>query len=210
MVKELDCRRMDCPAPVLETKKCLEAEALPQIRVLVDNDAAVENVSRFLTYAGFEVSVESDGTMSAIEGSRDPASAVKLSSGTASRTGSDPDSASKEQGPAKIMVMAASNRFGVGDDELGEKLMINFIKTLKEMGPELWRLVFVNHGVTLAVNDSKVLDDLKELEASGVTILVCGTCLTHLNLMEKKAIGQTTNMLDIVTAMQLADKVINL
>ena len=38
----------------------------------------------------------------------------------------------------------------------------------------------------------------------------CGTCLTHLNLMEKKAIGQTTNMLDIVTAMQLADKVINL
>ena len=41
-------------------------------------------------------------------------------------------------------------------------------------------------------------------------ILVCGTCLNHLNLLEKKMVGETTNMLDIVTAMQLADKVVNL
>lgn len=209
MVKELDCRKMDCPAPVLETKKCLESEALSQIRVLVDNDAAVENVSRFLTYAGFEVGVESDGTMSVVEGARDQAATVKLTSGPAGRSGSGTES-STEDSPAKIMVMAASNKFGVGDDDLGAKLMINFIKTLKEMGKDLWRLVFVNHGVTLATVDSAVLDELHELEASGVTILVCGTCLTHLDLMKKKAIGQTTNMLDIVTAMQLADKVINL
>lgn len=209
MVKELDCRKMDCPAPVLEIKKCLESEALSQIRVLVDNDAAVENVSRFLTYAGFEVGVESDGTMSVVEGTRDQAAAVKLASGPAGRSGSGTES-STEDSPTKIMVMAASNKFGVGDDDLGAKLMINFIKTLKEMGKDLWRLVFVNHGVTLATVDSAVLDELHELEASGVTILVCGTCLTHLDLMEKKAIGQTTNMLDIVTAMQLADKVINL
>ena len=91
-----------------------------------------------------------------------------------------------------------TNKFGVGDDELGAKLMINFIKTLKEMGPELWRLVFVNHGVTLATVDSVVLDDLRALEESGVTILVCGTCLTHLDLMEKKAIGQTTNSYNFV------------
>ncbi|WP_321413929.1 sulfurtransferase-like selenium metabolism protein YedF [uncultured Desulfobacter sp.] len=209
MMKELDCRKMDCPAPVLETKKCLENEPLSQIRVLVDNDAAIENVSRFLTYAGFEVGVESDGTMSVVEGTRDQADAVKLSSGPTGQPASSSES-SDNNSSAKIMVMAASNKFGVGDDELGAKLMINFIKTLKEMGKDLWRLVFVNHGVTLATMDSAVLDDLRELEASGVTILVCGTCLTHLDLMEKKAIGQTTNMLDIVTAMQLADKVINL
>ena len=207
MVKELDCRKMDCPAPVLETKKSIESEALSKIRVLVDNDAAVENVSRFLTYAGFEVGVESDGTMSVVEGTRDQAAAVKLASGPAGQSGTE---SSGEDGPAKIMVMAASNKFGVGDDELGAKLMINFIKTLKEMGKDLWRLVFVNHGVTLATVDSAVLYELHELEASGVTILVCGTCLTHLDLMDKKAIGQTTNMLDIVTAMQLADKVISL
>lgn len=209
MVKELDCRKMDCPAPVLETKKCLESEVLSHIRVLVDNDAAVENVSRFLTYAGFEIGVESDGALSVVEGTRDQASAVKLVSGPTGQPASGTGS-SKENIPAKIMVMAASNKLGVGDDELGAKLMINFIKTLKEMGKELWRLVFVNHGVTLATVDSAVLDELRALEESGVTILVCGTCLAHLDLMDKKAIGQTTNMLDIVTAMQLADKVINL
>ena len=47
-------------------------------------------------------------------------------------------------------------------------------------------------------------------ETAGINILVCGACLTHLNLMDEKAVGQTTNMLDIVTSMQYADKVINL
>ena len=209
MRKDIDCRKMDCPAPVLETKKCLEDEALAHIRVLVDNDAAVENVSRFLTFAGFEVGVESDGTSSVVEGKRDPATAVKLTPAPVERRAPGTGPSPKNSLP-KIMVMAASNKFGVGDDELGSKLMINFIKTLKEMGSELWRLVFVNYGVALATVDSAVLDELRALEKSGVTILVCGTCLTHLDLMEKKAIGQTTNMLDIVTSMQLADKVITL
>jgi hypothetical protein len=39
---------------------------------------------------------------------------------------------------------------------------------------------------------------------------VCGTCLTHFGILEQKRAGETTNMLDIVTAMQLADKVISL
>ena len=48
------------------------------------------------------------------------------------------------------------------------------------------------------------------LEQSGVRLLVCGTCLNHFQLLEAKQVGETTNMLDIVTAMQLADKVITL
>jgi len=99
---------------------------------------------------------------------------------------------------------------GFGDDELGLKLMINFLRTLKEMGPDLWRLVFVNNGVKLTIDGSEVLDDLKSYENGGLKILVCGTCLTHFNLLERKQVGETTNMLDIVTAMQLADKVISL
>jgi selenium metabolism protein YedF len=99
---------------------------------------------------------------------------------------------------------------GHGDDELGAKLLLNFLKTLKEMGPELWRLVFVNNGVKLAIEGAEALPVLKELEGEGVSILVCGTCLNHFNLLEKKKAGETTNMLDIVTAMQLADKVINI
>ena len=108
------------------------------------------------------------------------------------------------------MVMVTTDRMGYGDDILGQKLMISFIKTLKEMGPDLWRLVFVNNGVKLTVSSADTLPDLKEIAETGVTILVCGTCLMHFNLIDAKQVGETTNMLDIVTAMQLADKVINI
>jgi selenium metabolism protein YedF len=88
--------------------------------------------------------------------------------------------------------------------------MVNFLRTLKEMGDELWRLVFVNNGVKLTIEGSEVLDDLKAYESEGLKILVCGTCLNHFNLLEKKQVGELTNMLDIVTAMQLADRVISI
>ena len=108
------------------------------------------------------------------------------------------------------MIMCATDRMGYGDDELGQKLMTNFLRTLNEMGPDLWRLVFVNNGVKLTIDGSEALEDLKALENKGLHILVCGTCLTHFNLLERKQVGETTNMLDIVTAMQLADKVVNI
>jgi intracellular sulfur oxidation DsrE/DsrF family protein len=78
------------------------------------------------------------------------------------------------------------------------------------MGNDLWRLVLLNHGVKFSTRDSNILEDLKDLETSGITILVCGACLTHLKLMNDKVIGETTNMLDVVTSMQLADKVIQM
>jgi intracellular sulfur oxidation DsrE/DsrF family protein len=84
------------------------------------------------------------------------------------------------------------------------------LKTLKEMGSELWRLVFLNSGIKLAVEGSPVVNTLKEIENEGVTILVCGTCLTHFGLLNQKRAGQTTNMLDIVTALEAADSVITL
>jgi selenium metabolism protein YedF len=110
----------------------------------------------------------------------------------------------------RIMAMVAADRMGRGDDALGAKLMRIFIKTLKEMGDELWRLGFVNSWVTLTIDGAGTLEDLKGIAATGLSILVCGTCLDHFDLLDKKRVGQATNMLDIVTAMQLADKVINI
>jgi selenium metabolism protein YedF len=108
------------------------------------------------------------------------------------------------------MVVVAATAMGRGDDVLGEKLLISYLKTLGEMGPELWRLVFINGGVKLTVTDSPVLEELQAYERNGLLILACGTCLEHFKLTADKQVGQTTNMLDIVTAMQLADSVITL
>jgi selenium metabolism protein YedF len=198
-MKEVDARGLSCPAPVLHTKATIEQERPDAIKVIVDNAASQQNVERFLRSQGFQTLLAKEGSDFAVIGQ-----------------GGIAPSAEPKAAPAaiadrqKIMVMCATDRIGFGDETLGQRLMVNFIRTLKEMGPELWRLVLVNNGVKLAVEDSAVLQDLKAYEEKGLTILVCGTCLEYFQLLAKKQVGQTTNMLDIVTAMQLADKVINL
>ena len=198
--KLIDARGLDCPAPVLQTKNMVERENPNIIKVIVDNEAARQNVSRFLESRNFDVSVELGGEDFSITGKRGE---LKIISEV-------PVSERTSTVEKKIMIMVATDRIGHGDDELGLKLMVSFLTTIKEMGPELWRLVFVNNGVKFTIAGSEVLPILKELEEGGVHILVCGTCLNHFDLFDKKRVGEATNMLDIVTAMQLADKVINI
>ena len=198
-MKEIDARGLACPAPVLQTKGAIEKEKPDSIRVVIDNAAAQQNVQRFLESEGFLTRLEQDGDDYRVIGSCDSAQAEKPQL-----------SELKEPDKKKILVMCATDRIGFGDDDLGLKLMINFLRTLGEMGGELWRLVFVNNGVKLTVDGSEVLEDLKNYEKEGLKVLVCGTCLDHFNLLERKQVGETTNMLDIVTAMQFADKVISI
>ena len=110
----------------------------------------------------------------------------------------------------KTLVLLATDSLGKGDEELGRKIVINFIRTVKEMGDDLWRLVLLNSGVKLAVEGSEVLPQLQELAGAGLGILVCGPCLKTFNLFEKRQVGELTSMLDIITSMQMADKVISL
>ncbi|OQX20018.1 MAG: SirA family protein [Desulfobulbaceae bacterium A2] len=198
-MKEIDARGLPCPGPVLQTKVMLDEEKPDRIKVIVDNAASSDNVQRFLRSRGFTVALERRGDEYCVSGHLDgaaPQQAVPV--------------VPLEQTTKKILVLCATDRMGFGDDELGRKLLVSFLRTLKEMGPDLWRLVFVNNGVKLTVDGAEVLADLQALEQGGLKVMVCGTCLTHFNLLERKMVGETTNMLDIVTAMQLADKVINL
>ncbi|MHB8067877.1 MAG: sulfurtransferase-like selenium metabolism protein YedF [Desulfobaccales bacterium] len=110
----------------------------------------------------------------------------------------------------KTLVLLATDRLGRGDEELGRKIVLNFLKTVKEMGGELWRLVLLNGGVKLAVEGSEVLPQLQKLAREGVSIHVCGSCLETFGLLEKKQVGDSANMMDVVTSMQVADKVISL
>lgn len=196
---KLDCRGLECPAPVIRTREAVERGDVEKVSVLVDNPAARENVGRFLGQAGFEVSISDQGEVSEINGTRKKAGTAPAATGT--ETGRE---------RRKIAVLIATDRMGSGDDTLGRKLIFNFINTLEEMVPELWRVILLNGGVKLAVEGSKNLAGLQKLEQEGVSVLVCGTCLNFYDLMEKKRVGETTNMLDIVTAMQLADKTISL
>ncbi|WP_306423208.1 sulfurtransferase-like selenium metabolism protein YedF, partial [Desulforhabdus sp. TSK] len=196
--EKLDCRGLACPSPVLKTREVLERGNVARVSILVDNSAAQENVSRFLSRMGYAVSIsESEGALEVMGAREESEAPCPIMA----------EHKSSDQG-SRITVLVGTEAMGKGDDVLGRKLIINFIGTLKEMGPELWRLILLNGGVKLAVEGSECLETLQALEKDGIHILVCGTCLNHFELIEKKQVGETTNMLDIVTALQLADKVI--
>lgn len=199
-MKEVDCRGLACPGPVVACSRLVKEEAPSALAVLVDNAAAVENVSRFLRTSGYAVASERrEESLWRIRASRDGGSASDAA----------PQSQPTPSAPrGKALVLITTETLGRGDDTLGARLMDNFLATLPELGDALWRIVLLNGGVRLAARPGKALDSLKALEAAGVSILVCGTCLDFYQLLEKRAVGQTTNMLDVVSSLALADKVI--
>ena len=106
------------------------------------------------------------------------------------------------------MVAVDSETMGRGSDELGKLLMKSFLFAVSQL-PRLPRTVlFYNGGAKLTVEGSESLEDLRNMEAQGVEILTCGTCLNFYGLAEKLAVGGVTNMYAIVGALANAGKVI--
>lgn len=196
----IECQGLPCPQPVLKAKEHIENEQPKTLSIIVDNDSAKENVSRFLTTQGYDTTVTSQGSDYIVSGVKNEENCEECETMSAETIAS--------LGQQKNLIFIASDVIGSGDDGLGGKLMYNFLLTLKEMGDDLWRIVMVNGGVKLAVADSQCMEVLQALEKSGVSILVCGTCLEHFELSAKREVGEVTNMLDIITSFQLATKTI--
>lgn len=192
---------MPCPQPVLRVREYIVENSPETLTVIVDNQAACENVTRFLHSQGYGVSPGQEGALWRLEAARAGDAPAQSAAGTDKAA---PLSSVGE----KILVVIPSNVFGSGDDELGGKLMKNFLLTLPEMGGSLWRIILLNGGVKLSVAESPVLAELLALEKQGVSILVCGSCLEFFGLLDRKKVGETTNMLDVVTSMQVAGKVL--
>ena len=204
MINELDCRGLECPAPVLRVRNALEKEAPAAVAVLVGNEAARQNVSRFLEHQHYQVTSELHGDGFRVVGTMGEAGEA------AEIMPAAPTLKEKVIGVKKIMVLITSIHMGHGDDGLGDMLMFNFIKTLKEMGPDLWRVAFVNSGVSFTVEGSEAVPLLQELAGNGVQILACGACLAYFHILDSIRVGEVTNMLEIVTGMKEADTVITI
>ncbi len=192
----LDFRTLPCPQPVVECRKFLQDNAVTQVQILVDNEAAVENLSRYLKQQGFYVKSMSQDTDFIVSAQLDE----KQSTSTTTQK--------ITQSEEKALILITTEFLGQGDDYLGEKLMSAFLSSLPEMGQDLWRIILLNGGVKLAVQQRPALEHLQALENSGVSILVCGTCLQHYGLLKQKTVGDTSNMMDIMSSLQLATKVI--
>lgn len=189
----------NCPIPVIKTKKAIAALTGPEtIEVLVDNEIAVQNVTKMATGSGgkvtseklgdaeFKVTIEMEGAPEA-----DEAEAVCV-----------PDARDN------TVVVVSSDRMGSGNDELGKVLIKGFIFAVTQLDTLPKTMLFYNGGATLTTEDSDSLEDLKSLEAQGVNIMTCGTCLDYYGIKEKLAVGSVTNMYVIAETMAGADKII--
>lgn len=188
----------NCPIPVIKTKKAMqEVTGDETIEVLVDNEIAVRNVTKMATSAGASASSEKTAEKEfkitiLMNG------AVKMEEETACV----PDR--KEN----TVVVFASDRMGSGNDELGKVLIKGFIFAVTQLEKLPKTMLFYNGGATLTAEGSDSLEDLKSLEAQGVEILTCGTCLNYYGLTEKLQVGSVTNMYTIVEKMAEADKIV--
>jgi selenium metabolism protein YedF len=204
----INCQNMPCPQPVMRLLELLKNTRPANLEIVVDNQAGLENVSRFLRSKDYEVGHSEEGALWRIRAHTDEVETFAGKGVDSARELVSHNACMPAAEDMRTLVMLIAPVFGSGDDELGGKLMKNFLTTLPEMGSALWRIILLNGGVTLAAEGSPVLEHLQSLEKSGVSILVCGTCLEHFGLLTKKAVGETANMLDVMTSMAVACKVI--
>ena len=86
---------------------------------------------------------------------------------------------------------------GSGDAELGGMILANFLRLLGERQSLPQHIVLWNEGVRIAVQDSSWINHLRNLEAKGVKIVSCQTCVEFLGLEGKIAVGEINGMVQI-------------
>lgn len=208
MEKTVNALGLACPLPVVETKKALESMTeAGTITVLVDNEIAVQNVSRFAGSRQLTAKSEKTGDKEFRIVIDVPAD--KLGSSAADVPADEAEPACVMDGRRKGLVIAfGSNQMGDGAEKLGRSLMKAFIFALTKQDYLPETMLFFNTGAYLTSEGSDSLEDIKELEAQGVEVLTCGTCLDFYELKEKLAVGGVTNMYVIVEKMEKASLVI--
>jgi intracellular sulfur oxidation DsrE/DsrF family protein len=107
-------------------------------------------------------------------------------------------------------VLVTRNGMGDSDQALQHKLIETYFRLLDESDYLPSVIAFYTDGVKLLVTGSPVLEALKSLEAKGVRLIACGTCLTHYGLNEQLIVGLPGGMTDIIEAQWRADKVITI
>lgn len=200
----IDAIGQACPIPVIRAKKALEAlgEAGGVVSVLVDSDISRQNLQKMATGLGYESEYEQkeNGTIEVT---------IAVGEGCAASESCivDNDESYQDSG---LVVAISRNTMGEGSQELGQILLKGFIFSLKELTPPPKTILFFNSGAYLTSDDSNSLQDLKDMEAAGTTILTCGTCTNYYNITEKLGAGEITNMYGITQAMAGAKRLINI
>lgn len=188
----LDCRGQQCPLPVVQVRRQLQAAPEASLQVLVDDPAARDNIGRLAKSMGFQVTIEAQAGTFRLE----------------LAPGAKPAGVATPGVSGPTVVFVASDQMGHGDPQLGHILLKNFFFTLAENAAAPDLLLFVNGGAKLTVAGSDVLEPLQKLVDLGADVATCGLCLEFFGLKDALTVGRVTNMLEIATSLQNAGRII--
>ena len=193
-----------CPTPVVKTLNAIrELKSADVVETLVDNEIAVQNLTRMANQKGYAVKSEKLAdkefkvTITVGEPVQDQSAAAE-----------DVVCVLPSNHKKNTVVVISSKAMGHGGDELGTALMKGFIYALSQQEQLPSTILFYNGGASIPCQGSVSLEDLKSMEAQGVEILTCGTCLNFYGLTDQLAVGQVTNMYTIVEKMTGADLIV--
>ena len=202
MKYEVNALGKQCPIPVVMTKKVIDQSGIgDEIEILVDNETAVNNLSRLANKTGCTFVSEK------LEVKKYRVKMKVQTEQTGTEVKEEEFVCEMPDKKVKVAVISA-DVMGKGDDELGKVLIKGFLYALSQMETHVDTILFYNGGAKLTTEGSDSIEDLKKMEAEGTEILTCGTCLKHYGLMEKLLVGKVTDMYTITERMMGADKII--
>lgn len=205
----VDAKGLVCPLPVVKAKEA--ANSFKQegiLTVFVDNEIAVQNLQKFAAQKGLTAASEKKADKEyevTIQVTAD-----FLGGRTAPVTKEEPEEESciPDAGKKGMLVVLSANVMGNGEEKLGKSLMKAFVFALTKQDILPETVLCYNSGAYLTCEGSDSLEDFRVLEAEGVQILTCGTCLDFYGIKNTLAVGGVTNMYDIVEKMQQATTIL--
>ena len=199
-MRNVDARGDACPLPVVKAKRAIaELNGAGEVEVLVDNEIAVQNLTKMAQQKGYTYSAEKRAEREY---------RVLFTVGEAAPETPAAPEACTPDARTDAVVAIASDKMGEGAEELGKTLLKAFVFSLTQQEKLPKTILFYNGGAHLTCEGSPMLEDLRALEAEGVEILTCGTCLNFYGLTEKLAVGGVTNMYVIAEKLLHAGNVV--
>ena len=186
---QIDCRNLACPEPVIRTKNALEGlKNGEKLEILVNSIAPKENISRFLKNQNVEFSVEQNAAETKI-------TAVK---GESKLELTNFDEFVCEITPKNKKTVVYLNEEYAGSGDVGVSLLAKFLGALLQVEkPEY--VICVNNAVKITTNRAHPsFKPLKDLEAAGVKILSCGSCLEAYKLVSDLSVGEMSNAYEVM------------
>ena len=187
---QIDCRNLACPEPVIRTKNALEGlKNGEKLEILVNSIAPRENISRFLKNQNVEFSVEQNGAETKI-------TAVK---GESKLELANFDEFVCEITPKTKKTVVYLNEEYAGSGDVGVSLLAKFLGALLQVDSKPEYVLCVNNAVKMTTNRAHPsFKPLKDLEAAGVKILSCGSCLEAYKLVSDLSIGEMSNAYEVM------------